>query len=669
MKVVVWLGEMLIRENLMDNEELSLDAWIFHLEQGDSDNLASMASKYVTAKGSCGESSFLLASNMRAFKALACLFTVAEEDIKQEELEKILYTVIYEADNPLCFTCFRAIVELSIKQAEYNNVSLYSHISIATALDIAKACKSYRIMLYLSSVLNDISLLSSCPCFSEPNSMHHLLIDNQKEETYTIDAPHLHNLERLVHIIEELTKARDAPIPNIQRLSLINNILIFLQSIIDCQHVNTIFSKIQETIDQLKQYDIPDTPESAILYTLLNSTLELCKKNDTEINQVIVSDDTINQNHCIDIPHQSSSSSSCCMSFINEKISNINISSYIKTLNAKICTYELEILKLNKQIEGIRYRHREEAEINGKLNEALSEQLREEIDRGLLLEKQSLEKDRIILSLRELLKVWTTDFNMLQNSARNTNYRLYPDNNELELYNGDNRKLLNTDVNAIFSSNLIESATLTEKYIESMSNSLIDINDSLKRLENERQSISMLQKHVIGLEYERDQSLDNRADLDTELLRAELRRYRRVYFSLKAHYEAMINFLPEATADLANDVLSNLVVDENNKEKEYYKNNHGKNTELNNEIELSSQSFIDYESAWNENNSAWRRYMTDDEYKRYVERAVTPTGLSTMFQCQVTTGPDSKLTKARPWSAVLYGKKKEKCTQASKSFY
>lgn len=664
------LGEDVDRKKLyMNTHALSLDEWVLHLEQGDDDSIASLAPEYVSAKGLSGESSFLFASNKHAFRALKYLLTAAEGALQQEELEKILYTVISEADNSLAFACFRTALEMVIKHAGENNIALYSHTSIDMALSIAKTCNNYRALLYIASILNDVSIISRCSCCCPGTS-------NDESATYSMEERHFNDSEDLSNIIEELEQAREASTPITCHLSLISNILFFLQSITIEQSISIVSLRVEEAIHKLKQHNIPDIPGAIILYTALYSIQDLYKQNNPEINQVVAADAIVGQHQFVDILYQSESlrdqalSPSHSESFINKHTDSKGVSFYIKYLNEKIYNYESEILKLQKRLETIRYRHREEAKINGKLNTALSEQLRDEIERSVMLEKQSSEKDEVILSLRELLKAWIRNSNALQNDTNSgTNCELYQGNRELQQYNDDKAKPLSTGINAQLLPSLIESATLTEKYIESMMNNLADVSDLLRRLGNERQSLSMIQGHVIGLEYEQEQICDSRADIGTEMLEIELRHYRRLYFSLKAHYEAMVNLLPEDAADLANDVLSNLIAESNEKRLECSNSSQDRDDESNDELKPSDQLFIDCESAWNEKNSAWRKYMTDREYQRYVERAVALTGLSTLFQHQTTSEPDTRSAKIRPWSAVLHGEKKERYRNASKSFY
>ncbi|EFO61239.1 Hypothetical protein GLP15_549 [Giardia lamblia P15] len=654
----------------MELQRLSLEAWIFQLEQEYNEDLTSIAQEYVKAKGTSGESSFLLASNMRAFRALQCLLTAPQATLSQEELETILCTVIFEVDNRFAFNCLRIVLEIITKQTEENGTTLHSHNSVLQALKIAEAHRNYRAMFYLASILDDTSTLFRYSCLFAEDSLSLPVLKNYDSKTQSIERgeEQSNDSKHLSNVLEELEHPRNAS--TAYQLFLINNVLSLLQSMIACQQPSTVFLRVEEVVQQLLQRNLPDTPGRTIFSIVLYCIQSLHKQDSVDTSQVAVISNIMDPYSSVDILFQSDSLKdqpfSCSESFINKKRDYKDILSYIKTLNTKIYAYEAEILQLQKQLETVRYRHREEAEINGKLNTALSEQLKEEIDRGMMLEKQSLEKDEVILSMRELLRALVRNLDTVQRNATiKASCELLQNGKDLLEY--DDERMFGTD--AGISSSLRESAVLAEKYIDSMTSNLADINDSLKKLNNEKQSLSMIQKHVLGLEYEQEQILNNRNDLDTELLEAELRHYRRLYFSLKAHYEAMVNLLPGDAAELANDILNNLVVESNERHLEHPKSSKDTSVEPSDELGASGQLFVDCNSAWNEQNSTWRRYMNDGEYQRYVERAVTPTGLSTIFRHQTAPGPDSKSVQIRPWSAVMRGENKEKNKSASKSFH
>lgn len=650
----------------MEPQRLSLETWIFQLEQRYDEDLASLAPEYVKAKGASGESSFLLASNMRAFRALKCLLTAPQAALSQDELETILRTTIFEVDNRLAFNCLRIVLEIITNQAEEHGTTLHSHTSVLQALKMAETHGNYRAMFYLASILDDApALLRYSYLFTkDPLSLPVLKNYDSKAQSVEKAEDHLNNSKYLANVLEKLEQPEDTS--TAYQLSLINSVLSFLQSIIACQQPSAIFPRVEEAIHQLLQRDLPDTLGRTIFSIVLYCIQSLHKRDNIDNSQITTTSNIMDPHISVDTLLQSDSLKdkpfSCTESFINKKRDDKGILSYIKTLNTKIYTHEAEILQLRKQLEMVRYRHREEAEINGKLNTALSEQLKEEIDRAMMLEKQSLEKDKVILSMRELLKGWMRNLDTVQSNADSkASCELLQDGKNLLGYNSDG--LFGTGTS------LKESAVLAEKYIDSMTSNLAGINDSLKKLDNEKQSLSMMQKHVLGLEYEQEQILNNRDDLNTELLEAELRHYRRLYFSLKAHYEAMVNLLPGDAAELASDVLNNLILEGNERHLEYSRGSKDTSVEPSDELGASGQLFMDCNSAWNEQNSTWRRYMSDGEYQRYVERAVTPTGLSTIFRHQTAPGPDSKSAQIRPWSAVLRGENKERNKSASKSFH
>ncbi|KWX15320.1 hypothetical protein QR46_0642 [Giardia duodenalis assemblage B] len=645
-------------------QKLSLNAWIFHVEQEDDNELARLASEYAKTKGASKESSFLLASNMRAFRALQYLLTVPGVTVPPEELEAILLAVVSEGNNHFTFSCLRIIFEMITKQAEKENVPLHSYPTAMRALKIAEACENYRAMFYLASILNDESILLRYSCPSRTGVISLSTVKSPDSETCSIEKNH-YDSRQLVDLVEELERPKNAS--TTYSIFIINSVLSFLQAMLTNSQPSTVFSRTEDAIHQLRQRSLSNTPAGVIFTTVLYCVQDLYKQRDIESDQVAANSDTTGL-FSVDTPIQYE-----LLDYHTAEPSNAkqtdqrNISSYIKALNAKIYMYEAELLQVQKQLEIVRYRHREEAEINGKLNTALSEQLKDEIDRNVMLEKRSSEKDEVILSLRELLKAWVKGSDTVQgNDDTRTNYEVSQDN--MGLLEHNNEPVI-TGTGTGTASSLKESVMLAEKYIDSMSNNLADMNDSLRKLDNERQSLSMMQKHVLGLEYEQEQMLENRVGLDTELIEAELRHYRRLYFSLKAHYEAMVNLLPGDAAELASDVLNNLITESNERYSELSKESKGKSVESSDGLDPSSQLFVDCDSAWNEQNSTWRRYMTDGEYQRYVERAVTPTGLSTIFQYQVASGPDSKSARIRPWSAVLRGERKGRCIDASKSFY